>query len=94
MSHQPSTVDNIKAGANEAYESITGTLDPSQQQERPGSKKHIRTDDQGQPCEKGDFKDQLNQAAQGSGRSEDDVKEPSYIEKGTCIPVFPSQWLE
>ena len=79
MSHQPSTVDNIKSGATEAYNAVTSAAEG----EGLGRKKTANTDDQGQVFKKGSFKDQLNQAAQGSGRTEDDVKEqPGYLEKG------------
>jgi len=82
MSHQPSTLDNVKDTALSAYNTVTSSIDPSQQQERSGPKPghKIVKDDQGTPCKKGDFKDQLNKAARGEPHTEQ--KEESYIQKG------------
>lgn len=87
MSHQPSTVDNIKSGAQNAYHAVAGVADEDTGRRR--KQESAIVDDQGQVCEKGSFKHQLNEAAQGSGRTEADVEkeEEGYLEKGESFAV-------
>jgi hypothetical protein len=81
MSHQPSTTDNIKNTANSAYESIANTVTPSNEKEdyEPDQDKtNFKEDVHGNTVKKGDFKDQLNDAAFGGSKE----PERSYVEKG------------
>lgn len=84
MSHQPSTTDNIKNTANSAYESVINTVTPSNDKSNYNpdqDKANFKKDAHGNTVKKGDFKDQLNDAAFGGPKE----PEPTYIEKGTPI---------
>lgn len=80
MSHQPSTVDNIKDTANSAYETVTNTVAPAAKgdYDPDKDKTNFKKGAHGNTVKKGDLKDKLNEAALG-GPPE---REESYVEKG------------
>jgi hypothetical protein len=80
MSHQLSTVDNIKDTANSAYETVTNTVAPAAKGDYDPNKDktNFKKDAYRNTVKKGDLKDKLNEAALG-GPSE---REESYVEKG------------
>jgi len=80
MSYQPSTTDTIKDSISTAYATVSETVLPSSstpasdsndresrsRQQRNGEEERgLKEDYQGQECRKGDYKDQLNEAARG-----------------------------
>ncbi len=82
MSHQPSTVDNIKEGASSAYESVANTVNPPTKDgeyDPMQDKANFKKDSHGNTMEKGSLKDKLNEAAHGGPPQ----KEESFVEKGT-----------
>ncbi|PVH78195.1 hypothetical protein DL98DRAFT_534057 [Cadophora sp. DSE1049] len=80
MSHQTSTVDSIKDTANSAYDSVTTSVNPPQQNDDYDPKRdktNFKKDTHGNTVEKGGLKDKLDEAAAGGPPS----KESSYVEK-------------
>lgn len=85
MSHQPSTVDTIKDNALSAYETVANTVTPASQRQDYDPNKDVnnfKTDDHGNTVKKGDFKDQLNEAAHGGPPK----RQESMVEKGMPCP--------
>jgi hypothetical protein len=83
MSSQPSTGEKIKQSANSAIESVSSTASATDPNYDPNKdKNNFAKDDHGNTFKKGDYKDQLNQAAHGNLNGEPEKKEESYLEKG------------
>ena len=84
MSSQPSTLESLKDTAFSAYETVANGVTATSQKgegDPEQGKNNIGKDAHGNKFRKGDFKDQLNQAACG-GPPE---KEESFTEKGRHI---------
>jgi hypothetical protein len=82
MSSQPSTGEKIKQSANSAIDSVSSTAsatDPSYNPDK--DKNNFAKDDHGNTFKKGDYKDQLNQAAHGKLNGEPEKPQESYLEK-------------
>ena len=71
MSSQPSTIDNVKDSATSTYSSLAdGATTSSSQNQNPNydpnaDSSNFSKDAHGNTFKKGDYKDQLNQAATG-----------------------------
>lgn len=64
MSHQPSTLDNVRSAAANATHIVADSLDPAN--ETQAQKRVANLDGQSQPVQKQSYKDQLNEAANGN----------------------------
>ncbi|RDL41210.1 uncharacterized protein BP5553_01189 [Venustampulla echinocandica] len=85
MSHQPSTIDAIKATASSTYETITNKFtaqDPPPNPDKDPS--NYAQDAHGNTFRKGDLKDQLNAAATGT-KPEGQKSGDSLVEKGVTM---------
>ena len=79
MSSQPSTVESLKNTAASAADTVSNTLSSEDPNYDPNKdKNNFAKDAHGNIHKKGDFKDQLNVAANGGPKK----PEESYIEKG------------
>lgn len=81
MSHQPSTVSNIKNTAHSAYESVANTITSSDEKgeyDPNQDSTNFKKDAHGNSVNKVDLKDKLNEAAFGQPKG----PEPTYVEKG------------
>jgi hypothetical protein len=87
MSHQPSAIDNIKSTTSSAYETVTSTINPTEQGEYDPDKdkSNFKRDAHGNTVKKGDLKDKVNDAALGGPLE----KEESFVEKGTLAVSCP-----
>ena len=87
MSHQPSAIDNIKSTTSSAYETVTSTINPTEQGEYDPDKdkSDFKRDAHGNTVKKGDLKDKVNDAALGGPLE----KEESFVEKGTLAVSCP-----
>jgi hypothetical protein len=87
MSHQPSAIDNIKSTTSSAYETVTSTINQTEQGEYDPDKEksNFKRDVHGNTVKKGDLKDKLNNAALG-GPPE---KEESFFETGALAVSCP-----
>lgn len=87
MSHQPSTTEQLKEKAQTAYDTIARTVAPSSTEasgkDKSGAeakRREFTKDSQGQTCQRGDYQDQLSQAAESKSELEKD--EDSLFGKG------------
>jgi hypothetical protein len=88
MSSQPSTSEKIKQTANSAIDSVSSTASAADPNYDPNKdKNNFAKDDLGNKFKKGDYKDQLNQAAHGGPKTEEE-KPQGYLEKGNL-----NQWF-
>jgi len=79
MSHQPSTTEQLKEKAQTAYDTIARTVAPSSTEasgkDKSGAeakRREFTKDSQGQTCQRGDYQDQLSQAAESKSDLEKD----------------------
>ncbi|KAH7409128.1 hypothetical protein BKA64DRAFT_720461 [Cadophora sp. MPI-SDFR-AT-0126] len=80
ISHQPSTVDAVTDTANSAYDSVTTSVNPQQQNDDYDPKQdkaNFKKDSHGSTVEKGSLGHKLDEAATG----EPPPKQESYVEK-------------
>jgi hypothetical protein len=72
VSHQSSTVHNIKSTANSAYEMVTDTVAPTTQggYDPDEDEMNFKKDAHENTIKKGHLKDKLNEAALGGPREE------------------------
>ncbi|KAF4625261.1 hypothetical protein G7Y89_g12908 [Cudoniella acicularis] len=92
MSHQPSTAESLKNSASNAYSAVVNTVVPSSSSQNTGedydpnkNAANFAKDTHGNTFKKGDYKDQLNQAAHGGTKQPE--KGESYVEKGMVFPL-------
>jgi len=90
MSSQPSTLDQVKDKASNAYESVSNTISSTEQKANPAEHynedkdpANFTKDFPGNVVKKGDFKDKLNEAAVGGP---EEPKE-SFVEKSMFIQL-------
>lgn len=82
MSHQSSATESLKNKAESVVESVQNTVAPPQADPNYNENKDINNfakDAHGNTFKKGDYKDQLNQAAHGGPKPD---REEEYVEKG------------
>jgi hypothetical protein len=89
MSSQNTTAESIKETTDSAIDSMSKTISSTSQNgayDDPGQDKNdVAKDIHGNVFKKGDFKDQLNQAATGGLRGEDGSNEDGgVVEKGNA----------
>jgi hypothetical protein len=85
MSNQPSTLEVLRTNAAEATHTFAEKIDLSNEKEASGWRtKNSFKNAQGEPCKKGSYTDQLNEAAYGGPNGLQ--KKESTIGKGeiTC----------
>lgn len=92
MSSQNSTAEDIREKASSAYDTMANTIAPTSQNE--GSydpsqdKNNFAKDTHGNTFRKGDFKDQLNEAANG-GQNQESARQEGIVDKGKpCCPAY------
>jgi flagellar hook assembly protein FlgD len=83
MSHQPSTMDNVRSAASAATHAVAETIDPEAKVSGAKDKDSSAKDSQGQTIDKGSYKDQLNDAAYGN--LEPKKEDETMVEKGTIV---------
>jgi hypothetical protein len=87
MSTKPSVLDTLKDTASTAARTVSDAVKPAEPNYDPNKDKTNFTKDvHGNTMRKGDYKDQLSEAAMGGGPPR---KEDGVFEKGTWISFVP-----